>query len=134
MHPTDHRCVWDSREQCSSVIQAPDIAALFCGFSQVGRLVVCVGGCGPAPEPNPAVLSIDMASGYTLPYMTNNSGLYHSWADFSVQLWQARWSQRQRGFEPGGATRRRGHFGGKGNHLCWEWLVFLLDAAAQQEL
>lgn len=65
------------------VIQAPDIATLFYGFTQVRGLVVCVSGCGPAPQPNQAVLSYTVASSHTLPYMTNKSGLYHSWADLS---------------------------------------------------
>lgn len=56
---------------------------LFDGFMKVRGLVVCVSGCGPAPKPNQADLSRDKASSYTLPYMTNKSGLYHSWANLS---------------------------------------------------
>lgn len=51
-----------------------------------------------------------------------------------LQPWQARWYQSGHGFEPGGATGCKGHFEGKGNRLCWAWLIILLDATAQREL
>ena len=88
IYPAHHQCFWSVScltVESSSVRShgAPDIVMLSYGFTQVRGLAVCVSGCGPAPESNQTDLSRDMASSYTLPYMTNKSGLYNSWADWS---------------------------------------------------